>query len=318
MSKTDVLCVGSATLDHFLTIDRSISSIKLGDKVLVSSLEMHSGGGATNAGAALAKLGVRVKILTKLGNDHAATIVKKELHRYGLTNLARTSSKKSTDVSTIISSTKEKDRVIYVHKGASLDLTEHDFTKSDLNVRWIYLATLLGKSFQTAKKIAAYAQQKEINLLFNPSLYLAKQGIAILNPVLRATTILVLNKEEAQALLKSTAPTPLLLQKLHHLGPKTVIITDGSRKLYAYAAGTIYSLLPPNVKIVHTAGAGDAFTAGFLAGIIKKYSLEDALRLGQVNSTAVIQDIGAKSKLVSEREAQKMIKKYNIKVYKNR
>lgn len=315
MSKADVLCIGSATLDHFLTVERPLSTIKLGDKVLVSAMEMHSGGGATNAAAALVTLGVRVKILTKLGDDHAATIVKKELHQYGLTNLARIYSKKSTDVSTIISSTKEKDRVIYVHKGASLDLMEDDFTKSDLNVRWIYLATLLGKSFRTAKKIAAYARHKKINILFNPSLYLAKQGVKVLNPILRATTVLVLNKEEAQALLKSTAPTPTLLQKLHRLGPETIIITDGPRRLYASAVGITYSLLPPDVKVVHTAGAGDAFTAGFLAGMMKKYSLEDALRLGQVNSTAVIQDIGAKSKLLSEREAWKMMKKYKITVH---
>ena len=53
---------------------------------------------------------------------------------------------------------------------------------------------------------------------------------------------------------------------------------------------------------MQTAGAGDAFTAGFLAGIIKKNNFTDALRLGQANSTSIIQHIGAKGKLLNEKE----------------
>ena len=103
---------------------------------------------------------------------------------------------------------------------------------------------------------------------------------------------------------------------LNKLGPEKVIITNGAKKCYALANNTIYSLIPPDVKIVHTAGAGDAFNAGFLAGMIKKYSLEDALKLGQVNSSSVIQHFGTKNKLLTEKEAKRMIKKYKLKVVK--
>jgi sugar/nucleoside kinase (ribokinase family) len=73
-------------------------------------------------------------------------------------------------------------------------------------------------------------------------------------------------------------------------------------------------ITPPSVKVIHTAGAGDAFTAGFLAGIIKKYKFENTLCLGQVNSTSVVQHIGTKNKLLNEKEAQAMIKKFRMKV----
>lgn len=310
-----VLCIGSATLDNFLTIEHPLAKIKLGDKVLVKDLEKHSGGGASNAAAALSKLGLKVKILTKLGNDHDAHFIQEELKQYQVKNICRSHSKLNTDFSTILSSTKEKDRIIFVHKGASRDLKVSDFSLFNLRTDWLYLATLMGKSLPTAKFIADYALRKKIPLLFNPSLYLAQKGKKYLYPILLATTILVLNKEEAQALLGlKTGSIENLLLELRKLGPKIVVITDGSKKMFATEGINFYSLLPPQVKVVDTAGAGDAFTSGLLAGIIKKYSFADALRLGQVNASSVIQHLGTKNILLTEKEAGKMMKIYKIKV----
>ena len=87
--------------------------------------------------------------------------------------------------------------------------------------------------------------------------------------------------------------------------------------MYALHKDNIYSLVPPDVKVVHTAGAGDAFTSGLLAGIIKKYHFEKALQLGIVNSLYVIQHIGTKNKLLTIKEAHTAIKKYKPKVIKH-
>ncbi|MBT4936176.1 carbohydrate kinase family protein [Candidatus Woesearchaeota archaeon] len=314
----DVLCVGSAVVDTFFTVDQRVSSVKMGDKVLVSSVEKHSGGSATNAGAALKKLGVKTRILTKMGEDHDAEFINKELQKYSLQNICLHNSKRNTDTAVIISSTKERDRVIYVHKGASEDLTIYDFVKKQLKARWIYMGSLMETSLKTGKKLVKYAHGKKTKILFNPSLYLAKKGVPYLRPILKATEILVLNKKEAQTLVNGTTnSSDTLVKKLHKLGPQTVVITNGAKKMVAYHEGQVYSLLPPDVKVVHTAGAGDAFTAGLLAGLIKKYSFEDALQLGVVNSLSVVQHIGTKHKLLTEKEAQQKIQRYKIKVHKH-
>lgn len=314
MSKYDVLCVGSATVDTFLTIEQPFSTLKLGDKVLVRSVDKRSGGGATNSASALVKLGLNVKTATKLGNDEDGNLILKELKSYGIDNICRIRSKEQTDLATIISSTKERDRIILVHKGASTDLSFKDFPSSQLNCSWIYLATLTGRSQQTAYEIAKIAKNKDIKLLFNPSLYLAQKGKKSLAKILQNTTALVLNKEEAQALLKTSSSSfEFLLTKLQRCGPQIVIVTDGRRGLYALQKNVMYSLTKtPDVKIVHTAGAGDAFTSGFLVGVIKNYSFDDALRLGQVNASSVIQHVGAKVGQLTEKEAKLMMKKYKI------
>ncbi len=315
LRRDDVLCIGSAVVDHFLEIKPKFKEIHLGDKILVDKLEVHSGGGATNVAAALSKMGLKVKILTKFGHDKEANFILNEMKQYKVKNICLHRSKKSTNFSTLISSPREKDRIIYAYKGASDDLTLNDFNKSQLRAKWIYLGSLMGKSLKTGKEIVEYTKKKEISVLFNPSLYMAKKGKQF-HPILRATTVLILNKEEAQALSGKKVVQKKLLLELSKLGPKTIIITDGPRMVYALHEKEIYNLIPPDVKVVHTAGAGDALNSGVLAGLIKKKSFEDCLRLGLVNAMSVIQGIGTKSGLLSEKEANQMIGEYKIKVKK--
>ncbi len=314
MVKYDVLCVGSATIDHFLIIEPSFLRIKPGDKILVNRQETHSGGGGTNSAAALAKLGLKVKLLAKLGADAAAENILKELKNYRIKIVPTSRSRKTTDSSTVVFSQQDKDRIIYVYKGASAELAVSDVKASLFPVSWVYLASLTDNSLRAGFKIAQIVKLQKINLLFNPSIYLAQLGYGKLKPILNAARILVLNLEEAQALCNSRqAPLDLLI-KLQQYGPKVVIITDGPRLMYAANGDQSYSLQPPAVKVVQTAGAGDAFTAGFLAGLIKNYSFKQALSLGQVNAISVIQDIGTKNKLLAEKESQRLIAKYKIKI----
>lgn len=44
---------------------------------------------------------------------------------------------------------------------------------------------------------------------------------------------------------------------------------------------------------METTGAGDAFVAGFLSGVLRNGSMEDCVRLGTAASAHVIQCVGA-------------------------
>jgi len=313
----DVICVGSSTIDHFLTIHQKLESVTYGSKILVKHLETHTGGGGSNSAVALSNLGLKAAYLGKLGNDNNARILENEFRQHKISLLNKNKSKFHTDEAFILNSEQEKDRIIYVHKGSSEDLTIKDIPKR-LNSNWFYLATLVGKSFPVLNHLSQYAQKNQIKTLFNPSTYLAKQGLKKLKPLLKNTNILILNKEEAKLLLKTkNNNTNNLLKNLKKYVRNTIIITNGPKKFHAFHQNNLYSLQPPKVKIIHTAGAGDAFNSGFLAGIIKKYPFEEALKLGQVNASSVIQHFGTKNKLLTEKEAKKLIKKYKIKVIKN-
>ena len=314
--KYDVIAVGSATVDRILTMREEFSSVKLGDKILLETVEKFSGGGATNTAAAFSTLGLKTAMITKLGRDEEGDFIEKEMRRdYGVKNLCQHRSHKKTDLAFIVTSLKEKDRVIFVQKGASPELRGTDFRKSSLRSKWIYLSTLIGNSFSTAKEIAELAQRKKISLLFNPSLYLAQKGKKYLSPVLRRCNIVVCNLEEAQALLGIDSKDRVkLLRGIQKLGPRRVIITNSVRKLHAIDEDLRYSYLPPKAQVRSTTGAGDAFTAGFLAGIIKGKSFKESLQVGQMNAISIIQYAGAKNKLLNFAEASRELKKYPFKI----
>ncbi|MEE9525848.1 MAG: carbohydrate kinase family protein [Candidatus Woesearchaeota archaeon] len=311
----DVITVGSAAIDVFPVISQKIKDCKLGDKVLVEDIKFEPGGGGVNAAVGLARMGLNVAFLGKLGHDHNAFKLIHELKKENVKLIKTAPSEYPTSYSVVLKSKQEKDRIIFVYKGASDHLCYPEIKKSELKTKWIYLATMLKQSFKTSIKIAKFAQRNSIKLMFNPSTYLAKQGKSKLRPILKAATILVLNKEEAKLLLKTKKDyVPYLAQELYKLGPKIVIVTEGPKGVAAYDGAALYSLPAYSVKVVSTAGAGDAFASGFLAGLLHKQDIAHALQMGNANAASVIQFVGTKNKLLTHRQAHMFIKNRKEKV----
>jgi sugar/nucleoside kinase (ribokinase family) len=123
----------------------------------------------------------------------------------------------------------------------------------------------------------------------------------------------VLNKEEAQVLCRKKEVRKCLL-KFSKVGVKIGVVTDGPNAIHAYDGATYYKLKPHRVKIRESTGAGDAFGSGFVSALIKGKSVEDALRIGLVNSQSVIRYVGAKHELLGWAKALRLSK--NLKVTK--
>ena len=303
----DVITIGSSTVDVYGLVDKGYKQIKKGDKVLVSEMDFEIGGGGVNSAIGLKRMGLKVGFLGKLGNDHNAHLIKKELKNEKISMIETKPSDDFTSYSYILVSKKDGDRIIYHYKGASDDLKKVSLNK--LKTKWIYMATMMKDSFNTCEKIAKHAKKKGIFLLFNPSTYLAAKGKRYLGTILKNTEALVLNKSEAKLLLKSKSNDIVyIVRALYKLGPKIVAVTEGKKNVHAYNGECLYTLKPYNVKVVATAGAGDAFTSGFLAGIIHKNDFKHALELGMANAASVLKYYGTKNKLLTYKQALKFIK----------
>jgi fructose-1-phosphate kinase PfkB-like protein len=76
-------------------------------------------------------------------------------------------------------------------------------------------------------------------------------------------------------------------------GSELVIVTLGEAGAVAAGAdGALYRLPPLTVDVVSTAGAGDAFSAGVVAGLDEGRSVTDALRLALAASAATVAHAG--------------------------
>jgi ribokinase len=311
----DVITVGSATVDVFvISKSERIEMLKkkeeicfpIGAKILVDDLHMDTGGGGTNCAVAFSRLGLKTGWIGKIGTDMNSRHVMDQIKKEKVKFLGKVQKGGSTGYSVIITG-KGKDRVILAYKGINDDLKKSDVNFSRLKTKWFYMGSMLGESFKTAEKIAQFAKKKNIKLAFNPSFYVAKMGFKKLKKIITACNLLVLNKEEAQAIAHSKKDVDFLLKKLQAHVP-LVVITDGKKGAYAYNGIDKYTLKVGPQKIVEATGTGDSFASGVLAGIILGFDIEKSMRLGYANGVSVLGHIGAKEKLLTRTQALKAMK----------
>ncbi len=306
----DVICVGGANIDVFITTkskDVEIEKIHahedvclpIGAKILIDTLTTDTGGAGVNTATAFARLGLKTAVISKLGQDMNADLVLNKLKKEKIDFLG-TKAAGHTGYSVILSGL-HNNRTILTYKGNNNLLTTRDISWNKLKTKWFYFGTLLGQSWKTQCTIAQYAKKNGINLLFNPSLYLAEKGMKFLKPILNACTILVLNKEEAQAMTGKRDYTKKILEKLQEHVP-VVVITDGPRGALAYNGIEHFSILPKDVPITDTTGAGDSFASAFLAALIDGQDIPTALKWGAAEANSVIQYFGATNILLNRKQ----------------
>jgi sugar/nucleoside kinase (ribokinase family) len=145
----------------------------------------------------------------------------------------------------------------------------------------------------------------EVKLAFQPGTFQMKAGTKRLHRIYERSELLVLNREEA-ALVGGGDHEDIhdLFDKLHALGPKIVVITDGPAGAYASDGENCFSmpLYPDPAPPVDRTGAGDSFASTFVAAIIKGKSIEEALQWAPINSMNVVQKVGAQAGLLKQKE----------------
>ncbi len=313
----EVITMGSALRDVFLSTEikekNKMICFPTDEKILVKDINFSVGGGGINSSFAFKKLGINVGFIGKIGDDENGNEILKKIKEEKINFIGNISKKYNTGYSVIIDSI-QRTKALLTYKGANENLNYSEINFEKLKTNWFYFATMIGKSFETQEKLSYFAEKNGIKLVYNPSSYQTSKGIKPIEKILKRTEILILNKEEAKMLIKNGD----LIKELLKTGPRIVCITDGERECKVCDGGFIYSARPHKVKVVERTGAGDAFGAGFISGLIKSSNIETAIQYGILNGESVVQYIGARNGLLTEKEIIKRIKNNPVKIYKER
>ncbi|MBW3012128.1 carbohydrate kinase family protein [Candidatus Woesearchaeota archaeon] len=324
----DMICVGSATVDCFVSTGNRLFQkahknyihVPFGQKILVDDIKFETGGGATNTGVGFSRLGLKTAVISKMGLGTNSKRIVRELEKEKIDCSLVVRKQEARTGFSVVLDAKGKDRTILAFKGSNNNLRLNEVSKSKLKTKWFYFSSMMGSSFNVVESLSDYAVRNNINVAFNPSSYVAVKGTKYLRKILRACTILILNRGEACELLRKDYKTniDILLKSLFMHVPRLVVVTDGEKGVYAFDGTVKYFLKASPIKIVETTGAGDAFSSGFISGIIQGKSIEDSLRMGSANSESVITHFGAKNKLLTRTEMVKYIKSKPKKVIKKK
>ena len=309
----DIVTFGSATRDLFLK-SKDFKTLKdkrfitgqglcfnLGSKIYLDDLFFATGGGGTNTAATFSKQGLKTAYVGRVGKDTGGRAIKEELDELGVKGFITEDKNKKTAYSVILSAS-NRERTILVYQGACHYLETKDIPFSQLKTKWIYIAGLSGVSAKLLLPIINFAKKNKIKVALNPGAAQLALGLNGLKNILSIVDVLLMNQEEGAKLANLPFKKEKeIFKKLDKFvrgvvvmtkGPGGVVVSDGK---YIYQAGTF-----KEKKYVDRTGAGDAFGSGFVAGLIRTSKIEEAVRLGSANGTAVVEELGAKNGLLAK------------------
>lgn len=178
--------------------------------------------------------------------------------------------------------------------------------------KWIYLTSLGESSMPLHLDLIKYLKNNpEVKLAFQPGIFQIKMGYEKLKEIYATSEVFFCNIEEAKTILGIPEHDDIkdLLEKMHALGPRTVVLTDGAKGSYAYDGKEMLFMPPyPDPKPPYErTGAGDAFASTFVSALIFGKSLEEALAWGSVNSMSVVQEVGAQKGLLTREKIEEYL-----------
>ncbi|WP_259780131.1 carbohydrate kinase family protein [Aestuariispira ectoiniformans] len=340
------LTIGGATIDVIATVaDREIERITMhnatssfllleeGRKVEAEQIDSFVGGGATNAAVSMARQGLQVSCLVKLGQDLEAEKVISCLSEEGIDTSGAIRNAALPTAKSIMISSHVNNPTIFVSRGANTLLTPEEITPEIFDGQdLVYVTGLSGNSAACFPRIVELAKTAGARVAANPGIrQLTYRGQEILR-TLQWVDVVTLNTVEAAQLcvalpLESRDRLPsqgvdgakpggpelledglplgerrVALQKfaelMHAHGPSTVVVTNGSEGAYICHDGNIHFCPSLPVTVRGTAGAGDAFASTFAAQQALGQDAETAAKLAAINAASVVGRIDTQSGLL--------------------
>ena len=290
----DVFVVGSINQDFVLSVERRPEP---GETVTQAQLSKGNGGKGANQAAAAALLGADVTFLGRVGDDGFGEPLVEALAGKGVdTSLIQASPDSSTGTA-FITLTPDGENAITVAPGANRSLTAKDVDDASDGIGDArVLVAQMEVPCEVVLRAVGVAARRGTRALVNlaPTREVPRELLEKLDP-------LVVNEHEAAFLLGekvegvdgALSAAPELLA----LGPKAVVITLG-REGAVFANGELTEhVASPEVEVVDTTGAGDAFVGALAARLAGDSSLEDAVAYAVRAGAAAVTREGAQGAL---------------------
>ena len=298
VSNRRVAVIGEAAVDLVAQVD---ALPQRGGFALARSCGRFAGGSAGNVAAALSRLGHQVRFFGQVGDDEDGRFLSRAFKRDGVdtSQLRRVPGYETPRCLVILD--EEGQRMILGFPRTPTRLRPEDF---DLEAIANAACAFIGPTHTgLARRFALAAEVGSAAICYAPGGLCHCLEFSELEPVLRRTNILFLNREEAAAL----AGSPDLewgVERVLDAGPTMVVTTLGREGALVTCGDERYRVpATPSPRARDTTGAGDAFAAGFVAGWLRGLGPEASARVGGAAAALTIRRLGARVGLPTWDEA---------------
>jgi ribokinase len=284
-----IVVVGSLNLDLVVRVPRHPGP---GETVLGGDVLRYPGGKGANQAVAAARLGQRVAMLGRVGEDDAGRTLLGVLDADGVDHAWVRPTAGVPTGTALIAVDDEGENVIVVSPGANAHVSAADVRDA---------APILGAARATLLQL-------EIPMEAVGEAARASNGIVVLNPapaapipseVLSEVDVLVPNRSELELLAgRRLADAEELASVAADLdGPGAVVITLGAEGALVVEGGRVTHVPAVPVDAVDTTAAGDSFCGALADGVVRGIGLVDATRWAVRAAAVTVTRSGAQTSL---------------------
>ena len=292
MTDKDIIGLGALNYDTLYAVERIAAG---GEEVGIIDAKKVPGGSAANTTVALARLGVDTGFMGIVGKDKEGELIQDEFRREGVQALIKEEAGYTGAAIGFVDA--EGERALYIYAGVNDRLCI-----ADIDIDFIGSAKYLHtSSFVNRKQLemqCELAKRLKPKLSFSPGMLCFKYELADLAPVIARSEVVFISFSELKSLLKCEEGYKKAADLLLNIGTNIVCVTLGGRGCYvASTAGESQLIDAYPTDVVDTTGAGDAFAAGFLFGLLREKGLYECGKTGNLLASFCIREYGSRKGL---------------------
>ncbi len=290
--RLDVICFGALNVDRLYRVNRIARE---DEESFITGFKERLGGSAANTAVGLARLGVKVGFVGKVAGDREGRLLLEGFREENVDTTGIVVSEKGRSGVVMGYVDKRGDRALYVDPGVNDTLEFEEIGLEYIqNTSILHLTSFVGdRSFQTQREVIKRLSDVKISL--DPGEIYARRGLTALKSIVERSFVMFPNENEVKLLTGQNYErgSELLIQE----GSNIVAVTLGRRGCYITNGRETHLVEPYEVEVLDTTGAGDAFCAGFIYGLVKNRDLYECGRLGNLVASRCLQKVGARKGL---------------------
>ncbi|MEM4625396.1 MAG: carbohydrate kinase [Candidatus Pacearchaeota archaeon] len=297
----DVLTIGELLID-FIGGEGSLEETKTFEKCF--------GGAPGNLAIACSRLGLKVAIISRVGNDAFGRFLLDTLKREGVdTSYIEIDEKHKTGLA-FVSHIKERQFLFY--RGAEMFIKGREDLDNFKYICFGSIPLITKTSRRAVLKAIKIGKKMRAKICFDPNIRLNLWKEDTLNwvrKILEKVDLLLLTEEEAKIIFEERNLETLIenIRKKFEL----IGIKMGARGSMIIQGNKIVKMPAIKVKVIDTTGAGDAWNAGLLFSLINGYDLITSAKIANICGALCVSKKGAITALPKKNEVLRMLKKFS-------
>jgi ribokinase len=294
MTRSDVIVIGGVNTDYVIRGERLPHP---GETLQGEVFQEGPGGKGANQAVAIARLGCRVELIARLGNDERGEVLIRQLSAEGV-DLSRVHRDREAPTGVaLIMVDRSGEKQILTALGANRRLTEVDIysVKDRIQSAKVLLAQL-EVPLPTVTLGFRLARAAGVRTVLDPA-----PAVPLSEDLLELIDVIRPNASEAETLtgisVRDRSSAAAAARKLLDRGVGAVIVQAGNSGNLLLTQDEEQFLPRHSVESIDATGAGDAFAAALATGLAEGRPLAEAAKLGNAAAALATTKLGAQAGL---------------------